>query len=95
MTGKEKAELRARGQLLEPAVRVGKEGVSDEVRRALARALGTSDLVKVRFSEGREAMSAQIEELAQRTESEAVGQVGRTALFHRPRHPETDDRASE
>jgi RNA-binding protein len=83
MTGKQKAHLRSLGQTLEPAVRVGKEGVTHEVERALARALGSSELVKVKFQESREAMDAQAEQLATRTSATIVGEVGRTALFYR------------
>lgn len=91
MTGKDKARLRGEGQRLEPAVRVGKEGTSEEVVRALARALGRTHLVKVKFAEGREAMLEQAATLAAGTRSEIVGQVGRTVLFHRPPADEGDE----
>jgi RNA-binding protein len=83
MNGKAKSELRGRGQTLEPSVHVGKEGVTDAVERALARALNAAELVKVRFIEGRAALQEQAARLAGRTGSEVLGSVGRTALFYR------------
>ncbi len=83
MTPAEKAALRAQAQTLKPAVQVGRDGVTPAVIKELDIALKRTELVKVRFSEGREVLRAQCEELAAATSSECAGSVGRVAAFHR------------
>jgi RNA-binding protein len=86
LTGAEKSRLRGRGQTLEAALKVGREGASPSVVSALRTLLTTQELVKVRYTaadrDEREALNAR---LAETTDSCLVGAVGRTALFFRPR----------
>ncbi len=83
LTGAQKAHLRGLAQTLEPKVFVGKEGATPALARQLDLAFQTADLVKVRFTAGRDAMAAQAEALAAATASALVGAVGRTAAFYR------------
>jgi len=83
LTGAQKARLRGLAQTLEPKVFVGKEGATPALAGQLEQAFRKADLVKVRFSAGREAMAAQAEALAGATGSALVGSVGRTAAFYR------------
>jgi RNA-binding protein len=92
MTGKEKARLRGQGQLLAPAVIVGKDGATEEVERAIARALNASELVKVRVNADRDERARIAEQLVARLGAELVGAVGGTLLFFRPRaEPAADE----
>lgn len=85
LTGAEKRRLRGRAQLLEPAVCVGKNGVSAGTLAAVGAALRKADLAKVRFATvSREEMKAQIAEIERGTDTVCVGSVGRTAAFFNP-----------
>ena len=85
LTGSEKRALRARGQLLEDALRVGREGASPAVVRELDRLLAARELVKIRFMDTeRDARARLADVLANATNSACAGAVGHTALFYRP-----------
>jgi len=87
-SGPLRKSLRAAGHHLSPVLQVGKEGVTDPVLRALADALRTHELVKVRI--GTESPEDRFE-AAERLSSAAGAQVaqilGRTVLVYK-RHPE-------
>lgn len=83
MTTAEKAALRAKAQTLKPAVQVGRDGVTPSVIKELDIALKRTELVKVRFAEGRDVLRTQAEELATATQAECVGSVGRVGVFFR------------
>jgi len=83
LTGAQKAHLRGLAQNLEPRVHVGKEGVTPALVLQLEQAFRKADLVKARFTAGREEMAAQAGQLAAATSSALVGAVGRTAAFYR------------
>ena len=88
MTSAEKAVYRARAQTLKPAVHVGKEGVTPAVIKEFEIALRRTELVKVRFGEGREVLRTQCAELALAVNAECVGGVGRVASFYRAKPAE-------
>lgn len=83
LTGAERGKLRSLAQTIEPKVFVGKAGVNAGIAQLLKDAFRNADLVKVRFTAGREEMEAQARELARLTDSEVIGAVGRTACFFR------------
>lgn len=86
LSGAEKRALRARGQLLTDALRVGREGASAAVVRELDRLLAARELVKIRFMDTeRDQRAALAAQLAEATSSACAGAVGHTALFYRPR----------
>ena len=83
LTGEEKRALRARAQLLDAAVRVGHAGVTDAVVASLDEALLQHGLVKVRFSEFKEQRAELASQMAARTTSHLVQQVGNVVVFFR------------
>ena len=83
LTGAEKRALRARAQLLDAAVRVGHAGVTDAVVASLDEALLQHGLVKVRFSEFKEQRAELASQMAARTTSHLVQQVGNVVVFFR------------
>jgi RNA-binding protein YhbY len=72
LTGAERGKLRSLAQTLDPKVFVGKAGVNAGIANLLEEAFRNAD---------REEMDKQAQELAQLTESEVIGSVGRTATF--------------
>ena len=91
LTGKQKRVLRGSGQLLEPVVFVGKEGV-DAAIHPTEDAFRTHELIKVRVLRNAPDSTTNIApELAQRTNSELAGKVGHTFMLYRP-NPELKKR---
>ena len=91
LTGAQRAQLRGIGQRLEPALKLGREGLTSSVGAELNRLLQTHELIKVRFvgadRSERPALIAQIEADAK---CECVGAVGHTAVFYR-QNPDAKD----
>jgi RNA-binding protein len=80
--------LRAAGHHLFPVVRVGKEGVTEAVRRQLDQALADHELVKVKVgSESPEDRFDAAERLGDGLGAQVAQVLGRTVLVYR-RHPE-------
>ncbi len=77
--------LKARAQLLEPILKLGKSGVSAGFLAALDQALTDHELVKIRFDEFKEQKKVLAPQIAERTGSQLVMRVGHVAVFHRAR----------
>ncbi len=85
LSGKEIRELKARAQLLQPAVRLGKEGLSAAFLAALDQALAHHELVKVKFDQFKTERKQLAPQMAERTGSQFIWMVGHVAVFYRPR----------
>ncbi len=83
LTGAQKRTLKSRAQLLDAIVRVGHAGVTDAVVASLDEALLLHGLVKVRFSEFKEQRRELAQQLAERTSSFLIQQVGNVVVFFR------------
>lgn len=88
LTGAQRSFLRGIGQTLEPALKLGKSGLTPAFFEELQKLLRSDELIKIRFlgadREERVALCAQI---ADEGRCVCVGAVGGTALFYR-QHPE-------
>ena len=78
-------DLKVRAQQLNPSVKLGKAGVTPEFLAELNGALDRLQLVKVRFEGFKEERKALSKELAEKSGSLLVQQVGYTAVFYRTR----------
>jgi RNA-binding protein len=88
LPGRTKRDLRSRGQNLEPALMVGKQGVTDNVLKTLRELMESRDLIKVKITaEDGDERAAQAGNLAASIGAELVGVVGKTALIYRPVPP--------
>jgi RNA-binding protein len=85
LTNAEKRELKARAQHLEPVVKLGLAGISEAFLRSLDTALSQHGLVKMKFSAFKEEKHELVPQIATRTGSELIMQVGNVAVFYRPR----------
>ena len=84
LTGAQKTFLRGLGQRLEPALKVGKGGLTSEFYSELQRRLNADELVKLRFlGAERDERAALCEEIADQGRCVCVGTVGHMALFYR------------
>ena len=92
LTGAHKALLRSLGQSLEPALKLGKGGLTPAFFTELQKYLRTHELVKLRFlGAERDERAVLCAQIADEGRCVCVGAVGHTALFYRP-HPEPEQR---
>ena len=88
LSGAQKSHLRRLGQTLEPALKVGKGGLTPAFQVELQKQLRAHELVKLRFlGAEREERAALCVQIADEGRCLCVGAVGHTALFYR-QHPE-------
>ncbi len=92
LTGAQKTFLRGLGQRLEPALKLGKGGLTPTVYTELQKLLRAHELVKLRFiGADRDERAALCTKIADEGRCVLVGAVGHTALFYR-QHPEPAER---
>ncbi len=92
LTGAQKTFLRGLGQQLEPALKLGKGGLTPAFFTELQRQLRAHELVKLRFlGADRDERAALCTQIADEGRCVLVGAVGHTALFYR-QHPEPAER---
>ena len=83
LTPSELRTLKARAQLLEPAVRLGKDGASEAFYHALDEALTRHGLVKIKFAGFKEEKKTLAPEIAAQAGAELILRVGNVAVYHR------------
>lgn len=81
----EKRDLKARAQLLEPVVKLGHAGVSEAFLKSLDAALTLHGLVKMKFTDFKDQKHDLAPQIAEKTASTLVTQVGNVAVFFRPK----------
>ena len=91
LTGKEKRQLRARGNQIKSTVLIGKEGVTAKVKRFIEESFNKKTLVKVKIldtcDEDRKQVAAKLDKLK---ETDVVQILGRTILLYRPLREDSD-----
>jgi len=89
MSAPKLSELKSRAQLLKPAIKLGKAGVSPELLAELGKLLDLHGLVKLRFEGFKDERKTLSKELAEKTVSTLVQQVGHTAVYYRTPVPKS------
>lgn len=93
LTGAQKSYLRGLGQTLEPALKLGKGGLTPTFFSELQKQLRSHELVKLRFlGAERDERAALCEQIADEGRCLFISAVGHTALFYR-QHPEPAERS--
>ena len=93
LTGAQRTYLRGLGQHLEPALKLGKGGLTPAFFAELQRLLRSHELVKLRFlGADRDERAALCDRIADEGRCVCVGAVGHVALFYR-QHPEPAERS--
>ncbi len=91
ISNRELRDLKARGQLLQPVVFIGKEGLSPALIKSLDEALAHHELVKVKFANFKEEKKTLTPQLAEKVSARVVMRVGNVAvLFRRKPAPEAE-----
>ena len=87
LTGKQRAQLRAMANSLEPVVHIGKDGIGENLVRQANDALEARELIKCRVLENCELTSREAcEELSRLTRSEQVQVIGTKFVLYRESH---------
>lgn len=95
LTGAQRSHLRGLGQRLEPALKLGRGGLSPEFFAELQKLLRSHELVKLRFLGAERDERAELcTRIADEGRCVCVGAVGHTALFYR-QNPDPTRRAIE
>lgn len=93
LTGAQKTHLRGLGQQLDPALKLGKGGLTPTFFTELQKQLRAHELVKLRFlAAERDERAALCDQIADEGRCVCVGAVGHTALFYR-QNPEPAERS--
>ncbi|MBM3859506.1 MAG: YhbY family RNA-binding protein [Verrucomicrobia bacterium] len=85
LTNQEKRRLKEQAHHLETVVRVGKGGLSASVLASVEQALRARELIKVRLDHERDERDVLAREVAEATGAELIWQVGKVAVFYRPK----------
>ena len=81
-TSKRRAYLRKKAHDLDALVRIGKEGVTDDLIQSILDAIESRELIKVKILQNCEEEKMEImEQLSQCKEFEVVGIIGRTIIL--------------
>src|SRR3954462_12512783 len=88
LTNAELRKLKARAQLMEPMLKVGKAGLSEGFIKSVDETLKLHELVKIKFVDFKEEKKTLAPQLAEKTSSELIMRVGNVAVLYRKK-PET------
>jgi RNA-binding protein len=77
------SELKSRAQRLKSTIQLGKAGASSEFLAELGKLLDLHGLVKMRFEGFKDERKTLSKDLAEKTGSTLVQQVGHTAVYYR------------
>jgi RNA-binding protein len=83
LTSAEKRALKSKAQLLEPIVKLGHAGMTEAFLQSLDAALNQHGLVKMKFTDFKEQKRELAPQIAEKTGSELVMQVGNVVVFYR------------
>lgn len=84
LTSKRRAYLRKKAHDLDALVRIGKDGVTDNLIQSILDAIESRELIKVKILQNCEEEKTEImEQLSQCKEFEVVGIIGRTIILFR------------
>ena len=87
MTSKERAFLKKEAHNLEPIVRVGKDGLTENIVNSLLDAISNRELIKVKILQNldtdKDETRAIAEELSEKSGAELVGVIGKILIFYK------------
>lgn len=87
LTGKQRAQLRALANTLEPIVHIGKDGIGENLVKQANDALEARELIKCRVLENCELTAREAcDELSRLTRSEQVQVIGTKFVLYRETH---------
>ncbi|MBN2655497.1 MAG: YhbY family RNA-binding protein [Spirochaetales bacterium] len=91
LKGYQRSYLTKEAHDIKPVVMIGRNGMSDQVIKAVNEALDVHELIKVKFIDFKESRHDLAGVIAEKTESLLVRVVGNIAIYYRE-HKEKDKR---
>ena len=85
LTNAEISRLKGRAQLLDPILKVGRNGLSEPFLQSVRQALQEHELIKIKFIDFKEEKKVLSKTLAEKTESHLIMRVGNVAVLYRRR----------
>ena len=83
LNSRQKKNLRAKAHNLKPIVLVGKAGVTVGCIQSIDEVIESQELIKVKFLEHKDDKKSLSDEIAEKTNSEIVGNIGHTIILFR------------
>jgi RNA-binding protein len=83
LKGSQRKYLRGVAHGYKPLVQIGKEGLSENVIRAIDAALDSHELIKVKIAAERNERERIVPVIEERLDCECVGTIGRMAILYR------------
>jgi RNA-binding protein len=77
-------ELKARAQLMKPSLKIGKDGLTPQFIAEVDAMFGHHDLLKIKFADHKEEKKVLGPQLAEKTSSQLIMQVGHVVVIYRP-----------
>lgn len=84
MNSAEIRKFKAKAQLLEPILKIGKAGLSEGFIQSVNEALGQHELVKIKFTDFKDQKKELAPLLAEKTSSHLIMRIGNVMVLHRP-----------
>jgi RNA-binding protein len=91
LTNSEMRKLKAEAQRLDPVVYVGKSGLTAAVLKSIDVALRARELIKIRFDHDRDERDVLAGKIVEATGAALIMQVGKVAVYYRPKPPASND----
>jgi RNA-binding protein len=83
LSGADRKLLRGHAHHLEPVVRIGHEGLTDAVVKAINEALETHELIKIKFVASKDEKDTIADDITRRARCELAGAIGNIGIFYR------------
>ena len=83
LSSSQRSYLRSLAHQLEPVVFIGKNGLNGGTIETVNKALGTQELIKIKFREYKDEKQSLSPKIAKLTESHIVGIIGHTVILFR------------
>ena len=83
LNGKQRKQLRALAHHLEPVVKVGKQGLTQSLAKAIATALNDHELIKVKFIDHKDEKRDIITAIEAQTGAHVAGLVGNIVILYK------------
>ena len=91
LSSSQRSYLRSQAHHLEPAVLIGKHGITDGTIESIDRVLEARELIKIKFREFKDEKLSLSEKITELTNAQIVGAIGHTVIIFR-QNPDSDKR---
>ncbi|HPW50973.1 MAG TPA: ribosome assembly RNA-binding protein YhbY [Spirochaetota bacterium] len=83
LTSRQRKELRSLAHHMDSIVKIGKQGVTDQLIKAIGTALEDHELIKVKFVDHKDEKSAMVPQIAEKCSAEIVGTIGNIIILYK------------